>query len=216
MAEAYKLNAHDYEIKHHDTYGLYKGTPILFKGFWGDAGNVLVKGTTYPSGKTEGAITDGRVSDCEFPPPRRGLVNLASSMIYLKGLSTTQGSEKYKATLSRKNTELIDPFDMERKMFNSPPVRWTSSALLNAIFKNEYPAPMEALDRVISFERIACAFSPKYGFGIKFRPNSVMIFHGDKMIGRVNSADKEILLKEGTWHYFEELSEYGFTVRKVK
>lgn len=215
----YVETAHDYMIKYKDTFLVWKkgedNIPCRALEFSGEGRTITAKIRTYPKKPMESETVVVKVPELRFNFLPRGCINLRQSVIVLNEASPKNGEHKYRACMNQTNTQLIDPFVMEREMIHSTPVEFENHVVLNAIIDNVYPAPNECLENVLTFKRLGQAFSSDYFFGLKYKPNGCMLFRREYMVGRVDMSKGTILLKAPAYHLYEELSEFGFSVERI-
>ena len=148
-----------------------------------------------------------------------GLVNLNRSFIHIFPRRVPAGGvAKYRVLPHSEIVRAMDPFQLEREYINAAPINdWKSFHVMRAWAEAEenYPSAVEALERLTSLKSLGVAFSPEYGFGISYTGNSIFLYRYTHRIARVSSAG-EVLLKPPAHRLYEELSEYGLTVRKIE
>lgn len=201
----------DLRLKYSGGIVQYKGNPFYIRDFTGPTDDMVIVG----SAKNNGTFTEVHMNDpdLDLSPKKRGCINLGSTVVVFNTRKTINGTDKFKRVLHQGNTEIFDPFKEERKLIRSHPVKFNDHGLITAFFKNSYLEAKDALESVEAYKKLGAAFSSEYYFGIKYRPDSIMLFKRNFMIGRVNKG--LILLKQPAHHYYEELSEFGLSVKKV-
>jgi len=217
----YKLDAHDYNIYYKNTF--VKGTlpdeeeiiPIYVSDFYmGERKDIIANAIAYVDNDTRTRIKLP-VKNIDFSLFDRGCINLSSSVFVLNEKSPSTGEFRHRKTLSTGNVDIIDPFKNERLLLHSIPLQLDTKVVLEAIINNTFSSAQEALENVLTFKRLGQAFHPDYFFGLKYKPNSIMIFRRDRMIGRVTEAGS-VILKPKVHVLYEELSEFGLDVKKVQ
>ena len=76
-----------------------------------------------------------------------------------------------------------------------------------------YVPAEEALQNVLSFKRLAQAFSKDYFFGISYSCDSIVLFKRDRIIGEVDE-NGYIYLEPEAHPFYEEVAEFGLMVEK--
>lgn len=151
-----------------------------------------------------------------FIPLSKGAINMPQSVVYLRNGGNLSSPWRYKKLPNTRDTRLLDPFYQERILLNSPPAKkLLSGYILNAWVKNTFVPAHEAFENVLTFKRMAQAWSPEWFIGLHYKTNSPVVFRRNYIIGRVNQETGEIRLKPAAHSLSDELSEYGLTVRKI-
>lgn len=152
----------------------------------------------------------------DLTPLPFGMVNLKMSCVNITSERIPpDGMAKYRALPFVETTRVEDPFYAEREIIGAKKIDTLSNPyVLDEWGKVSYPSALDALNGVISFENLSIAFSPEYSFGLSAIGDAVFLYRYSLRIARV-LEDGEILLKPPVHRLFEQLSEYGLTVRKV-
>lgn len=154
------------------------------------------------------------IENIELRPLMLGAVNLKGSVVQLLS-KKPDGSDKYRKLPCQGNTYLFDPFKKEREFLElRSPDSIRNFFVLEAWGKRTFLNPVEALESVMGFHRLAAAFSKEYFFGISHAGDGFFLYKNGKRIARVND-NGEILLKPQVHWLHEQLTEFGFNVRKV-
>lgn len=157
-------------------------------------------------------IDEGEI---DVTPIRRGVYNMQKSCIVIYGRSIVGSPSKYRKGLHKGNTSIFDPFRNERELLNSPPVSDLEDPyIIDGIRRDKIFSPEEALDSVSSYTRLAAGFSKEYYLGIHYKANAIALYKYKYPIARINSR-KEVMLKPAVWHLAEDISEYGFQIKKI-
>lgn len=215
----YKENAHDYHVRYQGSYLIWKKSdtvrlPVFVNEFHDDCDEIKAKVIVYPTPPTKSYNKTLPIEELIFCTLNRGCINLSSSVFIINENSPQSGEAKHRKGLTKHNSQIIDPFKQEREMLHSIPFSFDNGTVLNALITNTYAPAEECLENVVTFKRLGQAFHPDYFFGLKYRPNSVMIFRRDYMIGRVNQKGV-VTLPKMAHPFYEELSEFGLTVEKT-
>lgn len=224
----YEETASDYNIRYKDTFLIYKEgvnrfpcKVVDFYNHHDDNGDedseIFARIKIYHPDEDTYKNKTVSIDSLVLKMWKRGCVNLSSSVIVLNECSPSNSAVevKYKAGLSQSNTQVIDPFHVERSLVHSVPFSFENNVVLNATINNKYGSPEECLENTLSYKRLGQAFSPDYFFGLRSQVNAIMLHKREYIIGMVDPSNKQILLKQEAHPLYEEISEYGLTVKKV-
>lgn len=133
--------------------------------------------------------------------PQVGTVNAGLGTFYISRRPLRQWKRGFKDDLVDRAAILPETF-LELGLRTERGVQYYVN-----LFNRQYPAPMEALYKVLAEGLISCAFSPRFWFGISPRYDNVVIGYKYWVVGYVDD-NGQFKLEKRCQHLKEELSQY--------
>lgn len=218
-SDDYRLKYEGCYTKLSDDYKLPPDTAsvIKFSGNFTNGKDGIASAYLYS--KTKSNLTSAKEGSLSFKSInleklKLGALNLDKSVIVLKS-KVPHDSGKYKQLPHSTNLKLVDPFEVERDILElRHPSTIDDYFILKAWGDQKFFPAVDALDFVVNHDRLGCAFSNQYFFGISYAGDCIFLFKDGFKIARVNSR-KEILLKPQIHCLEEQLSEFGLKVKRI-
>ena len=186
-------------VKYSDCFGLYEDKGIYVRDFVQKRGMIFVK-FDYISDQY---LTDNYQQIVYSPlftfvPPILGAINYENYVLYVERVHRKPSPGRYRKALRRDLLEITSVYAGSLSAVNiSNDIIYTDSVnslkwLMNDILLPTHFTYEEAISLVLSFGRIAAAFSSDYHIGYNFLSNNIVMYKGIKPIGTYD-------LQSSTW-----------------
>lgn len=160
--DALNLLHHDLQLRYASCYFIYKGNVYILSSFFIDRDKVKAEAILIKDGIAEKRITVEYSDDLIFTPPKLGYINYGASAIFAERNHNVSNSYRYKRGFHDASCAFYNISDRELKSCGidqglGNPI--STRKLVENIFNKEYPSYDEALEKVLSFSKLSCAFS---------------------------------------------------------
>lgn len=160
--DALNLLHHDLQLRYASCYFIYKGSTYILSSFFIDRDKIKAEAILIKDGVAEKRITVEYSDDLIFTPPKLGYINYGVSSVFAERNHNVSSSYKYKRGFHDASCAFYNISDREVKSCGidqglGNPI--STRRLVENIFNKEYPSYDEALEKVLSFSKLSCAFS---------------------------------------------------------
>lgn len=208
----YRETSHDLDIKYSNTIVGYKRgnevLPFSVVGAGGSGDNLVLNGRLLSDKQWKDFSCRISSRNLILTYPRLGNMNLSTTYIYIERTSKKQ----YRKTLAKNTLRMYDPFYEERRLLGLPRIRDIhNKGIYIKLFNPKFPSIEEALDSVVSKDKLSSAFSPEWGFGLKARSSSVLLFKNEMAVGEIVKNNK-VRLNKSVGFLYEQIEELNLQV----
>jgi len=156
-----------------------------------------------------------KAEDIDFRLLPTGAINLPWSVIYIAKLLSS-GVEKYRKIIHPKTIDVIDPFVEERVYLKRPALPCITHPVVGGAWcKSNYYSPDQAVYLVSQGKRLAAAFSKDFYVGVSLKGAGLFLYYETLRVARMNT-NGHVLLRKPVHFLYEQLMEFGLTVRLMK
>lgn len=160
--EALNLLHHDLQLRYSSCYFIYKEEVYIAMSFFIDNHKIKVEAYWIKKGLTDKRVILDYSESLLFTLPKLGYINFNSSAIFAERNYNISNGYKYKRGFNDASCTFYSISDRELKACNintglGSPIN--TRKIVEGIFNKDYPSYDEALEQILSFSKLSCAFS---------------------------------------------------------
>jgi len=188
--EDYVEGVNDYHVKYDNCYGILDDNLIKAIDFYGedeDSESPVMRYSILSNSIWKNRSGDiDTINNTDWTIPRLGALNIDDSVFFVKRKHKQSSPTRYRKAFRLDTMKSFNPLKKELHLLNRPPYSATdgnNDNVLNSIF---FPKPLgveEALDSVLSLNRLGASFSDDYYFTLSNSVNNILLWRGCNIIG---------------------------------
>ena len=194
-----KETKHDLNVKYSDCFGLYNEKTVYVKEFGNKRNTIYVRYDEVSNSYLTEDIKQATYStDFNFVPPVLGAINFEHYVLYIERVHRKPSPGRYRKALRRDLIEIAHPYagSLSASGYSNVDVIYSDNPntikwMMDAILRPVVFTYNEAIASILSFGRIAAAFSPDYHAGFDFATNKIVMYKAIKPIGTYNLSTEK-------------------------
>lgn len=223
----YQETFDDYRIKYEHCYGVLNDKLILLLEFFreedeeGDYTDVVL--AHYRIFDSVGSYSNSTseahqlITDIDWTLPRLGAINFKDTVIFLSRRHKQSSPSRYRRGFRADIVHAFEPTRREYAHLDRDPLvnynNYVDNSSIAKVFFKKYYSPAEALEKVLTLERMGAAFSPNYYYTLSLATNSFFLWRGDIIVGTYSKSNKKF--KRTTGMFDEELSHFDIPLMEA-
>jgi len=209
----YEETIDDYRIKYDHCFGTINDNLIKAIDFFYDDHadeNVVSYSTYLSSGWVDDTSNISFMDNIDWTLPKLGCINVRDTVIYFKRRHKQNSPTRYRKGFRFDSLDMFEPNSKEYHILGKELFRHDSNSktdILNSLFFPEKYSVEEALDSVLSLDRLGTSFNNDYYFTLSSSINSFLLWRNNVIVGIYSKTSKRF--KVTTPLFNKELSEIG-------
>ena len=202
---SYQPTTDDLRVWYKDTYVLSKDGRVCFIEYPEDAYTFRVR--YIKDGDWVGDLIEA--SNLVLQYPSVGAISMKSSVVFMSRRHT-DGSARYRSTLTRESVKFFDPLIKEKMILQLPAINNLGNLhLLERVFNRQYFNVQDTLNSIYSLEKLGAAINKDWYIAYQYAANAPVLFKGHYAIARHNKERGRWEMKSDLPFLNEEMSEMG-------